>query len=188
MTWLTLLLSFLQIGFFSIGGAYATIPLLQVQVVDTYHGLSMQEFTDIITISQMTPGPLAVNTSTFTGIRILGLFGAVLTTFGCVISGFVICLCLYRFFSKYRNAGPVFTVLKGLRAASIGLIAASAGTILTMALAGTTVLGSVTLPVNGIAAALFAVSLFLLRKFRWNPILVMAVSGVAGAVIYSLPV
>ena len=130
MTWLTLLLAFLQIGFFSIGGGYATIPLIQEQVVDKYHWLSMQEFTDIITISQMTPGPLAVNTSTFTGIRIMGIPGAVLATFGCIISGFVICLCLYCFFSKYKSAGPVFTVLKGLRAASIGLIAASAGTIL----------------------------------------------------------
>ena len=188
MIWFQLFLSFLQIGLFSFGGGYAAMPLIQEQIVNIHGWLDMDQFTDLITISQMTPGPLAVNTSTFTGIRILGLFGAVLTTFGCVISGFVICLCLYRFFSKYRNAGPVFTVLKGLRAASIGLIAASAGTILTMALAGTTVLGSVTLRVHGIAAALFAVSLFLLRKFRWNPILVMAVSGVAGAVIYSLPV
>lgn len=187
MTWLTLLLAFLQIGFFSIGGGYATIPLIQEQVVDNYHWLSMQEFTDIITISQMTPGPLAVNTSTFTGIRILGIPGAVLATFGCVISGFVICLCLYCFFSKYRSAGPVFTVLRGLRAASIGLIAASAGTILAMALAGSTVLGGFQIPVNLIAVALFLLSLLLLRKFRLNPILVMAVSGAAGAVIYFIP-
>ena len=180
MTWLTLLLAFLQIGFFSIGGGYATIPLIQEQVVDNYHWLSMQEFTDIITISQMTPGPLAVNTSTFTGIRILGIPGAVLATFGCVISGFVICLCLYCFFSKYRSAGPVFTVLRGLRAASIG-------TILAMALAGSTVLGGFQIPVNLIAVALFLLSLLLLRRFRLNPILVMAVSGAAGAVIYSIP-
>ena len=187
MIYIQLFLSFLQIGLFSFGGGYAAMPLIQEQVVDNYHWLSMQEFTDIITISQMTPGPLAVNTSTFTGIRILGIPGAVLATFGCVISGFVICLCLYCFFSKYRSAGPVFTVLRGLRAASIGLIAASAGTILAMALAGSTVLGGFQIPVNFIAVALFLLSLLLLRKFRLNPILVMAVSGAAGAVIYSIP-
>ena len=174
MTWLTLLLAFLQIGFFSIGGGYATIPLIQEQVVDKYHWLSMQEFTDIITISQMTPGPLAVNTSTFTGIRIMGIPGAVLATFGCIIS-------------KYKSAGPVFTVLKGLRAASIGLIAASASTILAMALAGSMVLGGISIPVNGIAVVLFLLSLILLRKFHLNPILVMAVSGVLGAAVYSIP-
>ena len=81
----------------------------------------------------------------------------------------------------------MFTVLRGLRAASIGLITASAGTILAMALAGSTVLGGFQIPVNLIAVALFLLSLLLLRKFRLNPILVMAVSGAAGAVIYSIP-
>ena len=105
-TLVNLLVNFLQIGLFSIGGGYATIPLIQEAVVNTQNWLSFQEFTDIITISQMTPGPIAVNTSTFVGIRIAGIPGALVATFGCVISGFVISILLFCIFEKYKNKSP----------------------------------------------------------------------------------
>ncbi len=114
----------------------------------------------------------------------MGIPGAVLATFGCTISGFVISLCLYLFFSKYSGVSSVSSALKGLRAASIGLIAASAGTILTMALTGGIQLFSFWIPIDLKAVLLFAASLFLLRKIHMNPILVMAASGAAGAVLY----
>ena len=72
MIYLELFLSFLQIGLFSFGGGYAAMPLIQGQVVNGHHWLSMTEFTDLITISQMTPGPIAVNSATFVGIRCSG--------------------------------------------------------------------------------------------------------------------
>ena len=87
---LNLFTAFFKIGLFSIGGGYAVIPNIQEQVVTARGWISQKIFTDIITISQLTPGPLAVNTSTFVGVRIAGLPGAVLATLGCVISG--ICL------------------------------------------------------------------------------------------------
>ena len=74
---LSLLVSFLQVGLFSIGGGYATLPFIQKQVVDLKGWLTTGELTDMITISQMTPGPLAVNISTFVGVRIAGIGGAV---------------------------------------------------------------------------------------------------------------
>ena len=77
---LRLAVTFFQIGLFSIGGGYAIIPLIQEQVVERFAWVSQKTFTDIITISQMTPGPLAVNTSTFIGIQIAGIPGAVLAT------------------------------------------------------------------------------------------------------------
>lgn len=178
---ISLLVSFLQIGLFSIGGGYATIPLIQEQVVDLHGWLSYQEFTDIITISQMTPGPLAVNTSTFVGIRIAGIAGAVIATFGCVISGFLISVCLFRFFQKHRQAQGAMDVLKGLRAASVGLIASAAGTILSIAFEAKPGAGQ---SFNLIAAGIFAFSLFILRKWKCNPILLMALAGVAGFVLY----
>ena len=76
MSLLRLFFAFFQIGLFSIGGGYAIIPMISEQVVQSQHWLSAQEFTDIITISQMTPGPLAVNTSTFVGMRVAGIPGA----------------------------------------------------------------------------------------------------------------
>lgn len=73
MIYLQLFLSFLQVGMFSFGGGYAAMPLIQGQVVTGHHWLSMSEFTDLITISQMTPGPIAVNSATFVGIKIAGI-------------------------------------------------------------------------------------------------------------------
>ena len=84
ITFLELFWSFFQIGLFSIGGGYAALPLIQAQVVDQYGWMTMTEFSDIITISQMTPGPIAINAATFVGIRIAGLAGAVVATLGCV--------------------------------------------------------------------------------------------------------
>lgn len=180
---LNLLASFLHIGLFSIGGGYATIPLIQEQVVTLNKWLSMQEFTDIITISQMTPGPLAVNTSTFVGMRIAGLSGAVVSTFGCTVSGFIISICLYRFFKKHNKSAAISDALRGLKAASAGLIAASAATILMLALAGTSSL-SVNLSINTAAAVIMAVSLLGMRKLRLNPTLIIVLSGVAGLLLY----
>lgn len=92
--------TFFKIGLFSIGGGYAILPMIKEQVVLAKHWLTGQEFTDIITISQMTPGPIAVNTSSFVGIRVAGIPGAVVATVGCVICGFTISILLYRFSRK----------------------------------------------------------------------------------------
>ena len=133
MTPLFLLLRvFLQIGLFSIGGGYAIIPLIQEQVVDTYGWITQKAFTDMITISQMTPGPLAVNTSTFVGLQIAGIPGALLATTGCVISGILISLTLYLFFGRHRDSTCVFEILRGLKSASVGLIVSAAATIILL--------------------------------------------------------
>lgn len=180
-----LLISFLQIGLFSIGGGYATIPLIQEQVVNVHKWLTFQEFTDIITISQMTPGPLAVNTSTFVGIRIAGIPGAITATFGCVISGFIISITLYNFFNKYRKIDSVLNVLTGLRAVSVGLIASSASTIILIAFGGISKLEEIKkININMIAVVIFVISIFLLRKFKMNPMLMMILSGAAGFFLY----
>lgn len=94
MIYLQLFLSFLQVGMFSIGGGYAALPLIQSQVVNQYQWLTMGEFTDLITIAEMTPGPIAVNSATFVGIRIAGIPGALIATFGCIL------LLLHRVLSR----------------------------------------------------------------------------------------
>ena len=90
MILLELFFSFLQIGAFSFGGGYAAMPLIQAQVVTKYHWLSMTEFTDLITISQMTPGPIAVNSATFVGTKIAGVPGALVATMGCTLPSCII--------------------------------------------------------------------------------------------------
>ena len=103
MIYLQLFLSFLQIGMFSFGGGYAAMPLIQGQVVTAHHWLSMEEFTDLITISQMTPGPIAVNSATFVGTKIAGTGGALAATFGCILPSCIIVTCIARLYLKYRN-------------------------------------------------------------------------------------
>ena len=103
MIYLHLFLSFLQIGLFSFGGGYAAMPLIQGQVVTLHGWLTMSEFTDLITISQMTPGPIAVNSATFVGLKIAGLPGALVATAGCILPSCIIVTILARLYLKYRN-------------------------------------------------------------------------------------
>lgn len=180
---IVLLVSFLQVGLFSIGGGYATIPLIQEQVVDYRNWLSLQELTDIITISQMTPGPLAVNTSTFVGIRIAGIFGAIVATFGCVLSGFILSILLYKFFNKYKDTKSILNILKGLHSSSIGLIASSASTIILIAFLESPIINK-TNNLNLTAIIMFIISLYCLKKFKTNPILIIVLTGIAGIFFY----
>lgn len=177
-----LLLVFVKIGFVSIGGGYAIIPSIQEQVVEKNGWITQQTFTDIITISQMTPGPLAVNTSTFVGIQYAGIPGAILATFGCVITGIATSLLLYCFFQKNKNSKYVFAVLNGLKAASIGLIVSAAATILILTFFN----GKQAIFINFdfSAVALFLVCLIALRKWKTNPILLMFLTGLVGFFIY----
>ena len=178
-----LMFAFFKIGLFSIGGGYAIIPLIQGQVVDQFGWISQQTFTDIITISQMTPGPLAVNTSTFVGIQIAGIPGAVVATLGCVSAGIFISMYLYRFFQKYSSSLYVFEVLDGLKASSLGLILSAAAAILLIAFAGTDILSEIDV-IDWVSVAVFGCSLVALRKWKVNPILLMVIAGVVGWVIY----
>lgn len=182
---LKLLLIFFQVGLFSIGGGYAIIPFIQELVVEKYAWVTQGIFTDIITISQITPGPLAVNTSTFVGLKIAGIPGAIIATFGCVISGVCISISLYRFIQRNNQSIYVMEALNGLRSASIGLIISAAVTILLLTFLGTPILRMDT-DVNWIAVAVFAGSLFVMRKWRVNPILLIIFTGILGGIVYSI--
>ena len=114
MIYLQLFLSFLQVGMFSIGGGYAAMPLIQSQVVEKYAWLTMSEFTDLITIAEMTPGPIAVNSATFVGIRIAGLPGAVIATFGCIFPSCIIVSLLAYIYYRYKNVSTLQSVSHGI--------------------------------------------------------------------------
>ena len=103
MIYLQLFLSFLQVGAFSIGGGYAAMPLIQSQVVTSHGWLTMSEFTDLITIAEMTPGPIAVNSATFVGIRIAGVGGAVIATLGCILPSCLIVSLLAFVYYRYKQ-------------------------------------------------------------------------------------
>lgn len=113
MIFLELLWSFMQIGLFSVGGGMAAMPLIQNQVVTLHGWLSLTEFTDLITIAEMTPGPIAVNSATFVGMRIAGLPGALVATVGCILPSCIIVSLLAWLFFRYQNLRVIQGILGG---------------------------------------------------------------------------
>lgn len=187
MIYLQLFLSFLQIGAFSFGGGYAAMPLIQNQVVQLHPWLSQSEFTDLITISQMTPGPIAVNSATFVGTRIAGVPGALAATIGCVLPSCILVTILAKIYLKYRNLSLLQDILKSLRPAVIAMIAAAGVSILVTASWGNDIsslhLDAILSSTNIRAVGIFLLSLILLARFKMDPIHVMLLSGGAEVVM-----
>ncbi|MEG0741742.1 MAG: chromate transporter [Clostridia bacterium] len=179
-----LFFSFLQVGLFSIGGGYAALPLIQHQVVEAHTWLTMSEFTDLITIAEMTPGPIAVNSATFVGIRIAGVGGALIATLGCILPSMLIVSMLAYVYNKYKSLPALQSVLSCLRAAVVALIAAAGLSILQLvALNGAPLALS---NVQWIGLGLFLAAFVALRKWKWNPILVMGLCGAGGLALHAL--
>ena len=105
MLCLLLYWEFAKIGLFCVGGGYASMPLIQAAVVDTYHWLTLSEFIDIFTISQMTPGPIGINAATFAGMKVAGLPGSIAATLGFATPSFILCILVARHFFRYGNIG-----------------------------------------------------------------------------------
>lgn len=141
-------------------------------------------FTDIITISQMTPGPLAINTSTFVGLQIGGLAGALAATIGCISCGVMMSLLLYAFFQTHEKSVYVMEIQKGLKSASLGLIISAVFTIVLLALYGTATPETDFLSPNVIAVFIFSVMLLMIRRGNIHPVAVMLISGAAGFILY----
>ena len=134
MLLLKLFFAFMQVGLFSVGGGYAAIPLIQEQIVNIHKLMTMEEFTDLITVAEMTPGPISINSATFVGMRIAGIPGVLICTVGCIIPSFCICLTLAHFYYKYRTVSGVQVVLGSLRPAVVALIASAGASILMLGL------------------------------------------------------
>ena len=170
MIYLELLWAFIQIVLFSVGGGYAAIPLIQAKAVDGYGWLSIAEFTDLITIAEMTPGPIAINSATFVGIRVAGFPGALIATLGCILPSCIIVSALAFIYFRYRNIDILRDTLAALRPVVVALIASAGVTIL---LSATYTAGSFDLA----GAVLFVAAFIVLRLKKLNAILTMLLCG-----------
>lgn len=179
MIYLQLFLSFLQIGALSFGGGYAAMPLIQSQVVDLHQWLSLSEFTDLVTISQMTPGPIAVNSATFVGTKIAGVPGAIVATLGCILPSCIIVTIIAYFYLKYRHLKSLQNVLNYLRPAVVSLIATAGLTIILSAFFGESM---ETIKIQMIV--IFGICMVLLLYKKSNPIFVMLLAGVFNVIQY----
>lgn len=185
MLLLKLFFAFIQVGMFSVGGGYAAIPLIQEQIVNIHHLMTLEEFSDLITVAEMTPGPISINSATFVGMRIAGIPGVLLCSVGCIIPSFVICLTLAHFYYKYRTVSGVQVVLGSLRPAVVALIASAGASILMLGLFQAELEAVVLGNLRYVELVIFVVALFLLRKFKLNAITIILGSGVVGTVVYA---
>lgn len=175
MIYLQLIWVYLKIGLLGFGGGYAMLPLIQEEVVEHYHWLTMQEFTDIVAISQVTPGPIGINSATYIGYTVTGgsVLGSVAATLAVMFPSFVLCFLISRAYRRFIDNKYVQGLFVGIRPVTAGLIASAALLLMT--------------PdnfIDGWSIVLFLVCLVCMLK-RWvHPILLMILSGLAGYLIY----
>ncbi|HHV42804.1 MAG TPA: chromate transporter [Clostridiaceae bacterium] len=180
-----LFLSFVKIGLLSFGGGYAALPLIQEEIVNNHHWLTSTEYTDVLTISQMTPGPIAINAASFVGTKLAGVPGSIIATLGCVAPSVIIVSFLAWFYFRYRKQGLIQGILGGLRPAVVALIASSGYSIILLALWGQNgwVLQT---GLDLLALLILVVAFMLLRAKLIKPISAIVLSGLAGVAAHLL--
>ncbi|MBR1840089.1 MAG: chromate transporter [Prevotella sp.] len=134
MIYLALFYTFFKIGLFGFGGGYGIISLIQYEVVASHKWMTSAEFTNIIAISQMTPGPIGINSATYcgyttlyneTGSMLMGILGSLTATFALVLPSFILMIIVSKLFLKYMESNVVQSIFLGLRPAIVGLMAAA---------------------------------------------------------------
>ena len=182
MIWFQLLYVYLKVGILGFGGGYAMLSLIQADVVDRYHWITLQEFTDIVAISQMTPGPIGINSATYIGYTAIlnagysptvSILGSCLTTAAVCLPSFFLVLSISMAFSKFKHNKYVEAAFVGLRPATVGLIAAAALLLMNSE--------------NFIdykSFLLFGAAFFLTWRYKIHPIRMILLAGVAGLFLY----
>lgn len=182
MLYLHLFYTFFKIGLFGFGGGYAMLSMIQGEVVTRYGWLTPQEFTDIVAISQMTPGPIGINSATYVGFTATGsVWGSVIATFAVVLPSFILMLTISKFFLKYQKHPAVEAIFAGLRPAVVGLLASAA-----LVLMNAENFGSPTEDTRSfiISCIIFLVAFVGTKKYKLNPIGMIVACGVAGLILY----
>lgn len=189
MIFLQLFWTFFKIGLFGFGGGYGMLSLIQMETVHNYHWLSSAEFTNIVAISQMTPGPIGINSATYCGFtaihnagmgNAMSVLGSAVATFSLVLPSFVLMILISKLFMRYMKTRTVQSVFEGLRPAVVGLLAAA-----TIMLLNKENFGS---PVDStwqfvISVLLFAATFYGTMFVKINPIKMIGYAAIAGLVL-----
>lgn len=189
MIFLQLFWTFFKIGLFGFGGGYGMLSLIQMETVHNHHWLSSAEFTNIVAISQMTPGPIGINSATYCGFtaihnagmgNAMSVLGSAVATFSLVLPSFVLMILISKLFMRYMKTRTVQSVFEGLRPAVVGLLAAA-----TIMLLNKENFGS---PVDSIwqfviSVLLFAATFYGTMFVKINPIKMIGYAAIAGLVL-----
>ncbi len=192
MIFLELFYTFLKIGLFSFGGGYGMLSVIQGEVVTRHAWLTASEFTDIVAVSQMTPGPIGINSATYvgytavlnaTGNGALAVLGSLTASFAVMLPSIVLMLIVSRFCMKYSKHKNVENVFRLLRPAVVGLIASAALLLMTEENFGS----PTETPLQfWVSVALFVAAFVAMKFFKVSPILILLLAGVFGGVFYGL--
>ena len=192
MLFLELFYTFFKIGLFSFGGGYGMLSVIQGEVVARHGWLSSSEFTDIVAVSQMTPGPIGINSATYVGYTAvfnsgasewLAVIGSILASFAVMLPSVVLMLVVSRFFMKYSKNSNVEAVFKALRPTVVGLIASAALLLMTEENFGS----PQETPLQfGVSVVLFVAAFVAMKFFKISPILILLLAGLFGCVFYGL--
>jgi chromate transporter len=172
MILMKLFLEFFKAGLFAFGGGFSIIPLIEGNVVENYHWLTPQEFTDIVAIAGTAPGVFAVNTATFIGYKVAKCSGALASVIGVTLPSFFVILAIATFFPRVQDNHIIQSVLKGLGPAAVGLILVAALTVGTTAITG---VKSVLITILVVCGIYF---------FKVHPILALLGAGIAGLLFF----
>lgn len=190
MIFLKIFIIFTKIGTFNFGGGYAMLSLIHNEVVVKNQWMTNAEFTDIVAISQSTPGPIGINAATYAGYTSVlhdgypewaAVLGSVLASLSIIWLPFIIMILISRYLITHKDSKIVKDVFGGLRPAIVGLIAAAAVLLMTKDNFGSMSEAPVTFYIS---VAIFAVSFVLTHRKIANPILIMLLCGLAGVVVY----
>ena len=182
MIFLQLFYTFFKIGLFGFGGGYAMLSMIQGEVVTRYGWLTSQEFTDIVAISQMTPGPIGINSATYVGFTATGsIWGAIIATFAVVLPSFILMLAISKFFLKFQKHPAVEAVFSGLRPAVVGLLASAALVLMNVENFGSPSKDTYTFTLSCI---IFLITFIATKRYKVNPILMIVICGIAGLIFY----
>ena len=179
MIYLQLFISYLKIGFFGFGGGYAMLSLIQNEIVEQRGWITVSQFADIVAVSQMTPGPIAINSATYIGYTIGGFWGSVVATIAVCLPALTVMLALTKFFLKLKDNRYVHGVITGMRPVVVGMIAAAALLLIFPEQSADSSF------IDHWSWILFAATLYASYK-KVNPILLIALSAIAGIVIYGV--
>ncbi|MGL4518134.1 MAG: chromate transporter [Phocaeicola sp.] len=191
MIFLQLFLTFFKIGLFGFGGGYAMLSLIQAEVVSRYGWISSSEFTDIVAVSQMTPGPIGINSATYVGYTAIinsglsptwAIMGSTIATLAVVLPSFVIMILASKLFLKYQKHPLVESLFGGLRPAIVGLLAAAALSLMNANNFGSYQTDAMQL---AISLFLFIATFIASRYYKVSPILLIVLCGAAGYLLYA---
>ena len=190
--YLKLFWTFFKIGLFGFGGGYGMLSLIQNEVVENHQWISNSEFTDIVAVSQMTPGPIGINSATYVGYKAIenadmsrteAVFGSLLASFSVMLPSFILMLLISAFFMRYKNHKSVKTVLAWLRPVVVGMLAAAVLLLLNEENLGAFQSDNLQLYVS---IGLFALAFVATYFWKVGPIKMILLAGLFGGLFYSL--